>query len=227
MRTYYVTYADEAFNRQAKISCWLARRFGNFDGVIHKTPASIDTDFKIQNQNILNLNRGGGYWLWKPYIIARLLAEIRHGDVILYVDAGAHLIRSPRRFLQFFIDSRQDVGAFELPLIERQWTKSICFNRIVPDRNEDMNTNQLQASFIIIKKTEKSVNFINEYLQYCKDPMLLLDDTEDQPITSNFIAHRHDQSIFSLLYKKYRFIPFEDISHRGLNPATYALSTFP
>jgi hypothetical protein len=35
----------------------------------------IDNDFKTKYNNILSLNRGGGYWLWKPYIINETLKK--------------------------------------------------------------------------------------------------------------------------------------------------------
>jgi hypothetical protein len=42
------------------------------------------TDFYEQNRQILDRPRGGGYWLWKPYIILDALQKSDPGDVILY-----------------------------------------------------------------------------------------------------------------------------------------------
>ncbi|CAF4861396.1 unnamed protein product, partial [Rotaria sp. Silwood1] len=46
-----------------------------------------DDGFRQRNSDILNRDRGAGYWLWKPYTIWHELYVAREGDIIVYSDA--------------------------------------------------------------------------------------------------------------------------------------------
>ena len=37
------------------------------------------------------VTRGGGYWIWKPYIISKMLEQINENDILVYIDAGCHI----------------------------------------------------------------------------------------------------------------------------------------
>lgn len=80
-------------------------------------------------------------------------------------------------------------------------------------------TNQCLASFIVIRKSAMSMQFMREYLDYCCNPKILtdLDNLCGLPNYPGFTAHRHDQSIFSLLCKKYQLQGFRDPSQWGNN----------
>ena len=54
----------------------------------------IEPEFIINNQKCLNKTRGGGYWLWKPYIINETLNKIKDGDLLFYLDAKYYFIEN-------------------------------------------------------------------------------------------------------------------------------------
>ena len=66
-----------------------------YDEVKILTEDDFDNNFKIYiNKIILDGNkRGYGYFMWKPYILKKLLSEINFGDIINYVDVGFHIIK--------------------------------------------------------------------------------------------------------------------------------------
>ncbi len=114
---------------------------------------------------------------------------------------------------------------FELPLIEKQWTKKELFLNMGCDKKEYFESNQIMASYILIKKSDFSVKFFQEYLEYgCNE--INISDKYDKSIQQDkiFIDHRHDQSIFSLLYKKYKLKPFKDATQIGKYPRGYSAS---
>jgi hypothetical protein len=68
-----------------------------------------------------------------------------------------------------------------------------------------------------MEKTDFSINFLSEWIFYAQDERIIT-DIENQcglPNFSEFVDHRHDQSIFSLLIKKYKIIPYRDPSQFG------------
>lgn len=191
--------------------------WGKFDRVFSFTEKDIESDFYNQNIDILRLKRGGGFWLWKPYFILRTLHGLKNGDYLFYCDSSCFIIKRINYLIDALNESNQDIMLFSLPLIENQWTKP-SIKVILNDFDLSyFYTNQILASFILVKKSDYSIKFIKEWLELCKNPFLLTDTNIEQDKAENpsFIDHRHDQSLLSLLSKKYHFNPFRDPSQFG------------
>ena len=89
-----------------------------------------------------------------------------------------------------------------------------------------IDTNLIMAGFHLIKKSDMSINFYEEFLDYaCNQENI---NNKFDPLIQNddFISHRHDQSIFSLLYKKYKLKPFKDATQFGEYPIGYSGGVF-
>lgn len=221
----FLTYGDENFNKQKKFALKMAKLFGKFEKIIGYQPSDIDSFFYETNKHILDKKRGGGYWLWKPYFINRILLESNFGDYIFYSDAGAFFLKSVDVLISVLKKLNQDIMGFELPLIESQWTKKELFMNMNCDEEKYYESNQILASFMLIRKTEFSMKFFKEYLELAQNEMNITDNFDSDIVQrEEFIDHRHDQSIFSLLYKKYGLIPFKDPSQLGKYPAGYSAS---
>lgn len=194
-----------------------ALKIGGFGECIEYSSADIDTDFYNTNRATLDEPRGAGYWLWKPYFILKTLKEIDAKDVLMYADSASHFINSAAPILDLPKKFNQDIIPFELELKECDWTKRDAFELtgLTGDRYE--NTPQRLASFMVVRKTPFSLKFFSEYLMYCCNPNILTDlvNISRQPNAPNFQLHRHDQSIFSLLTKKYNLHGFRDPSQWG------------
>jgi len=223
MNIYIISYADDRFSKQQKKLSKSIRRISRNYNNIEYGPNDIDKEFYTQNQLILNNSKGGGYWLWKPYIIKKQIEKLNEGDYLFYCDSGAILVNRIEHLINNLKNSGQDIMGFQLPLIEKQWTKKELFIKMNCCENYFYDSNQILASFILIRKSEFSLKFIDDYLKYS----LIYEnitDFHDQSITweNYFINHRHDQSIFSLLYKKYELSPFKDPSQFGNFPDGYS-----
>jgi len=84
-------------------------------------------------------------------------------------------------------------------------------------------TQQAQGGFLLIRKTEKSVAFIKEWLNLCCDIRLLHPDNifSNAQNPSGFRAHREDQSVLSLLCKKNGIDLHQDPTQYGKYPEKY------
>jgi hypothetical protein len=225
-RKFYINYADDGFKKQQNFALMMANYRGNFDGVLGYTKRDMDIDFYEENKHILEQKRGGGYWLWKPYFILKSLEQMKDGDYLFYSDSGAFFLKSVDFLIAELEKYNQDILAFELPLIEKQWTKKELFINMDCDNDKYTNSNQIMATFHLIKKSDFSIQFYKEYLEYGCNDINITDKFDGNTTQDNeFIEHRHDQSIFSLMYKKYMLRPFKDATQRGEFPSTYALSS--
>ena len=93
MKKIFIAYADAALAYSLKRIGRQARRLQIFDEVILYTPADLSEEIKAHP--LMQYSRGGGYWLWKPWLIQKTLRDHTPGDIVVYADAGSTLRKSP------------------------------------------------------------------------------------------------------------------------------------
>lgn len=222
MKKIHITYQSSFFSGYANYCVFFSKLFGRFDESYLLTDFDIDKIFASQNHHILSRKKGGGLWLWKPYSIYTTLlrTDIADGDIIFYSDSGSVFLRNVDLILDSILKVDQDVYAFELPLIEKQWTKWSLFKDMQCDSSSFKDSNQVNSSFQIVRKSKDSITFYRELLNACCNIEYIDADTLN---SEEVIEHRYDQSIFSLSYKKAGFKVFKDATQFGLSPDGYTL----
>jgi hypothetical protein len=194
---YFINYASKGFYNSQSTGLNSASAFG-FETVGY-TESDLDKNFISKNINILSNPRGAGYWLWKPYIILDMLNKIQEGDYLIYMDSGACLTGDPTKYLEMIDD--KGVLAFSMVQKTSKWTKGDCFYEINKNNKTDFaDVNQLQGTYVFFRKCEYSVSFVERWLSLCENENLITDKANvNMNNFDDFIDHRHDQSIFSLL----------------------------
>lgn len=207
-----VNYATESFFSAQRFNSKMGLKIGGFDKVIENNPDILDDDFKEAHAEILNQARGAGYWLWKPYCILKALESAADGDLVMYTDSASHFIASAESLLVLPEQSGQDIIPFALEHPEAHWTKRDAFVMMDCDDRGFEALPQRLASFMVARKSAKSIAFFQEYLHHCSNPQILtdLENICGLPNYPGFRDHRHDQSIFSLLTKKHDLQVFRD-----------------
>ena len=213
-----INYSDENFRDAQKLNTKTAYSKGKVDKVIEYSPNDIEFEFYKKYENILNRSRGGGYWLWKPYIILKTMNSMNNGDYLFYCDSGAAYVNKVEYLVDCLEKSKQDIMPFELPLVEKQWTQNKTFELMGCNKSRFKESNQILATYMMIKVSDKSKAFMEEYLKYCTNEYCFIDSDENEKY---LIEHRHDQSIFSLICKKMELNTFRDPSQYGIRPWEY------
>lgn len=218
---YAINYADEKFERARKFNTKTAYTKGKVDKVIEYSPSDLDEAFVKRNKKILSYKRGAGLWLWKPYIILKTLKQINEGDYLFYCDAGAIYVNRIQYLIDCMEKHQQFVMVFELPLLSRQFTKKETFYLM---DSIDYEQNQILGGYILLKKNDFSESFISEWLNYCEDERILSPEYFCPEIKEfdDFVAHREDQSVLSILVRKHNLPVFRDPSDFGERPWQYA-----
>jgi hypothetical protein len=214
---YLVTFSDKKYKYNQVLNKESAKHFCSFNKIFDFTAKDIDKKFCEANKRILSYARGSGYWLWKPYIILKALNRASEDDIIFYCDSGSVFIDSVQPLLDLTAQFQQDIIPFGLELLEKEYTKRDAFVLMNCDEAKFTNTYQRLASFIVFRNSKTSRDFVNEWLQYCRDERILTDsdNTQGKNNYAEFLHHRHDQSVFSLLTKKYDLPVFRDPSQWG------------
>lgn len=218
-RTYYINYADAGFAKAQHFSSWTAKHWGRFDEIIEYGPGSIDPDFCIKYKDTFSIKRGAGLWIWKTHIILKTLETMRDGDFLFYCDAGAFLIRPCDYIFDGMTDC--DIWVLDIPLIEREWTKPALIETMGIDEIDSiLNSNQIQATIIGIRKSDASMAFVKKWYELCCNPVLLWPMRSDEP-HGECKSHREDQSILSVLCKVQEIKAHHAPSQYGRIPEKY------
>lgn len=216
-----INCCDEKFEAPRKACSETSMTVGKADNVVEYSPNMMDDKFKSKNIDLLNVRRGAGLWIWKPYFISRALESIPEGDYLIYLDAGVVVIDEFRHLIDSMEKSGQDIMVFELPLLAEEWTKKETYSAIFPELRESVN--QILAGYIVLKNTPFSRGIISEWLMYMQDPVCIMPHTvTGEANHRNFVENRDDQSVFTLVCRKHGITPFRDPSQFGTYPYKYA-----
>jgi len=205
---YFLVYNDNTHNIYLEKLLNSVKAYGNGCKIIVYNKNNIDKEFYLKNKEILDLPRGGGYWLWKPYIINETLKRINDNDIIFYLDSKYYFTQDFTNLYKKYMENNDILLWKNKPnepiFLMKNWCKMDViikynmFNKVFIDIVEDC-----WAGALVIKKNENSTKYIKEWL----DMGCVYEDITDFPskIPNDkfFREHRHDQSLLSIIAHKY------------------------
>lgn len=171
--------------------------------------------FFRENPDFSENDRGYAYWLWKPYLIHEILKTLPDGSCLIYCDAGVILSASPDPLVRIL--EKQNQVFFNMPEhANKEWTKRDTFAALDTDTEECRNAWQAKSQFHLWKKCAESLQRSAEWYRYCRIKHLIDDSPSVEPNDPDFVAHRHDQSVLSLLVYKWNVEIHRDPTQEGL-----------
>jgi hypothetical protein len=180
---------------------------GIFDSIMVLDESGLGEDFQRERGGLVRkYGRGYGLWSWKPYLIMRRLDAVEDGDLIMYADAGCSLNPEGRQRLEdYFAKAGGGAGwlSFSLEYPDRihaigEWTKRAVLRAYGQDHPAVRSRPQLAAGCHFIRASAATRLLARRWYDACGVEADLNDDISAQE-HPQFIAHRHDQSIFSVL----------------------------
>ncbi len=221
-KKYFITFGDSRMNAAATRIKTQAENLNFFDEIHVLNEEDLAQQFRDKWGKLMKFGvRGFGYWCWKPYIIRRLLESVPDNSIVIYLDIGCHINpQGVKRLNHYVSELRNDalgIKAFpayspSLDVMEKRWTKGDVFDYFdCRHRNDITDSQQLATGHILCKKTEKTINFLRTWESVWESNIALIDDSISQSQNfPEFIENRHDQSIFSILYKLSGGTPLPD-----------------
>lgn len=176
-----------------------------FTEIRRYTPEQFPRDFLTQHADFISKNpRGYGYWVWKPYLILQEMNRLNDGDILLYLDCGCELRPGAREKLMECIPHvKRDKLLCAKPTLfpETMWTKMDLIDRM--GMRDHYFTYQLEGGILLFLVCHEMKTFLKEWYTLCCTYANIDDSPSRIPNMAWFVEHRHDQSVFSLLAKKY------------------------
>jgi len=190
-------FATQRLMREAQSSKFFSIAL-NMSNCLEQALESNEKKFLKENK------KGYGFWFWKPIIILEALKKNPDIDVIIYMDAGCEINHTPESILTFNKYKLElltyNAIVFGTGFKENNWTKKEIF-KTLKTKIVDQKTEQICATVIIMKR-----DFALKFCEKWRDAMkasnysLITDSISDE--SKDFIDHRHDKSVFSVLIKQ-------------------------
>ena len=217
MKVILISYANKPFYKSQQQLKKSAYKYG-IDEVIDYNEIWLkkQTAFYQKNKHILSQKRGNGFWLWKPFIILDVLKKMDENDIICYSDSGNILISSILPLVNL-VSKNEPLLFCNSEHKNKIWTKRDCFYFMNCDNKFYHESFQVSAGFLLLKKTKANIKIIQEWLALCENENILTDIPNKcgLPNFEEYIDHRHDQSILSLLAIKNKIEIFRDPTQWG------------
>ena len=185
-----------------------ARSSGFFDKVHLYTEKKLDWKFRRTHKKFFKeYPRGYGYWLWKPYLISKIMREeMNDGDVLVYLDAGCEVHTTGRKRWNEYLKmlEQYSVIVYRQGLnTERMYTKNDILSFFSVTNNYSLLDSRQLLAQIICRKDAFSTHLIDYWYEICEryKTTLLCDCPSVHKELDGFIENRHDQSLFSIICK--------------------------
>lgn len=201
----FITFGSPDYYPALHRICQEARAFP-FDKIHGYTDLELKQDpvfWEKHGDFILQNPKGYGFWIWKPYLILKKLEELQEGDILVYADSGCELNpQGMERFLDYLdVLEMSELGilSFQMDHLEQDFTKKAILDYF----QDDGTTGQCVGGIQLIKKTPHSMKVVREWNKH-----LLYEWINDTP--DSHASPRHDQSIYSMVVKKYGSVRLPD-----------------
>jgi len=221
MNKVLISYAHITHYNAQKDNCRTGTRFGGFDNVIPYNDCDLEDDFKKANESILSERKGAGFWLWKPYIILKTMNMLNEGDYVFYNDSVIEWLKPVDPLINVCATLDHGIMLFHTDPVptneEYRCTKRDAFVYMDCDSDKYIHGLPLYATFQLYRVCERSIRFVEEMLNYCTDRRILTDDPNTCGLDNypGFKYHRHDQSVLSLMQKKWDLPTHRDPTQQG------------
>lgn len=215
-----IAYANKAMRNSLLLLGQEARFTHVFDKIILYTEKDLSEE--ILNSPLMKHKRGGGYWIWKPYIIWKTLQEYGKEDYICYLDCGNKVFKGAEWDYYFSLLKKFNTICFQYQdkvpkwvnefgtdsTAIKVWTKKETLDFFKEQTGDDLflDFSKIMGGIIFCKG--RSNEFIKEWLDTSlAHPELIMDPSDEElknqyPFFSGY--HRHDQSIITPLAYKYQ-----------------------
>tara|TARA_B100001250_G_scaffold411112_1_gene439010 strand:+ start:3261 stop:4565 length:1305 start_codon:yes stop_codon:yes gene_type:complete len=207
----YITFADALRNQEGNNRIVNAKklkiRINNnklIDEFIVYNLKDVDANFKNKFLHLLT-NKKYFAWICKVYFINKKLKELDENDVLLWTDSDIDNIYQNGTLQLFNLCNNSEkgiVGFHHNFWLEKYFTKKSVFEYLNVCHESYYETQQAYGGILLVKKNQFTINIIEQWLQFCLNPLLFSDNNNKYNQHKEFIEHKHCQSIFSLLLKK-------------------------
>lgn len=197
MKVSLVTFATKKFKANQAVLENIATRAG-WNSISYNPTKLFEIDPGFNSRPASSIERGFGLWSWKPTIILHELKKLDVNEVLFYLDAGDLFLPNIVDVYRSALEN-QDFLLFEGGGTIREYSKRSVLKSFDFDGHRHRSKRMIEAGISFWKNSPASVEVLREWESSCRNLSLLNGPSAEEPQFSNFIAHRHDQSLLTLI----------------------------
>lgn len=180
MKTHFLTYGDGLFSKRKFILAAEVINSGYPIDYVYAWDRDYISEFYAAHKIFMDNESCSGRFIWKPYIILKLLEKMPDNDVLIYCDSGCTVINKghrkadrDQRYYEYF-DFLDQVQVPILPFCP-YWDNEHKYNlETLPvflldyfglNNDNFKNSPSFEAGFLIMRKTNDVVKIITEWLE--------------------------------------------------------------
>ncbi|RNI32172.1 hypothetical protein EFY79_20270 [Hanamia caeni] len=218
MKYVAVTFTDKKYvkTRQRYVAELESKNI--FSQIYSLGSEDFDEDFFNSHQAfIANNPKGYGFFIWKPYVIYKILKQLDEGDILVWGDAGNTIPGTREECLRKFNLVKSNKGTKIIACQEGyniRWIKTDLYFRVKWYAILYAFKFMPAANRIVIQKDAKTMSFVKEWLELCTKDYRNIDYSHSKlPKMPFFIEHRFDQSVFAILFHLHKCtkVDFENV----------------
>lgn len=218
---YFVSFASNKYASTLERIRKQAHDFGIFEQIYCLSESDIEQTFWDKHADFIVKNpRGHGCWIWKSYVVKKILNQIPENSILLYCDAGCSLFKEGmsrfNMYINYLMKSKYSNISFQMDIPEIKYTRNNIFNEF---EYENKLSGQLVGGIFFLRKNEYTISLVDLWYDKCQNYNLIGDVSDESMKLEHpeFIENRHDQSIFSIIRKKYGTTTIKDETYFGEN----------
>ncbi len=214
---YLISYADGPSyylqNQNAMVSSAINK---GIDFIYSFRRPHLSPEFLKKHEALFAKYGPNGLWLWKPYLINKMLSEIPEGAYLIYLDAN-FIFKKPITPLLKALEQNDLIltEAFGVSQKMGQYVKGDVFKEVGCLKEECRSLPVFAGGALFIKNTPTSRAFVKEWFSLCEKEYLLSNEQSEYPNFPEFDFHFHDLAILSALYHvkkpKAKILTMEDL----------------
>lgn len=211
---FFLTYGDDRFKESRKRIIKESINAKVFSKCILETrEIKKEKEFKDalknkQFQKSFEIIKGGGCYIWKPYIIYKhLLNTLSENDILVYADSGSTVVGNKKKFHRLFNLIQDEKGVLVArngTHLESEYCKGDVFKYFKVEKDPSIwNTITFQCSTHFVKKCNHSLQMYKKWWDIAKNRPDLFDNNvaSEFPNYQNYIRHVWDTGTWSLICK--------------------------
>lgn len=149
-----------------------------------------------------------GHYSWKPYIIMRELMNVDDGDIVWYMDVDRRWQPEVDVLAQFVgLAKEREIVLVHWGSNNAIWTQRASFILMGMDEEKYWKAPQLNAGIQAFERSNRTLRFVQDWLVASLSYDIVAQRKSEYKEFEGFRAHRHDQSILSILAVKYDIEP--------------------
>ncbi len=227
MKIHLATFYSTDLKRSAERFKYQANEMNFYDYIHIFNQNDLNDDFKKYVSDLLKMGkkRGFGHWVWQTYIHQIVLSKMNNGDIYHWCDVGCHfnkngvsrlkdyinIVNKDKNGCLFFSYKKPNLNEkfnkyFFPENLEYEYTKADLIKYFdLSFDHEIIQTPQVWGGSFFLRKCSNSENLMKKHFEITRYRYDLIDDDESKFLEKSypgFVAHRHSQSVLSILAKK-------------------------